>query len=148
MGALKVGLRFAFEARFEFVAEAANSRGFLRVDGICGSSRQGFKAIQLAAGAFDIGKHFVHRHALKVGLEDAQGWVIAFRCHGILRATNGTRMIDDAGGMARALGPCLPARQTPQSGPKHRLGEMSTSLWILKGSLTSTGLSLINEFVK
>ena len=125
-----MGLRFALEARFKFVAEAANRGGFLGVDGICGSSRQGFKAIQLTACAFDIGKHLVHRHALKVGQEDAQGLVISLCCHGILRATNGTPIVDDAGGKARALGPCLPARQTPQSGPKHRLGEMSTSLQV------------------
>ena len=142
-----MGLRFAFEARFEFVAQAAKRGGFLRVAGICGSTRQGFKAIQLTACAFDIGKHLVHRHALKVGQEDAQGLVISLCCHGILRATNGTPIVDDAGGKARALGPCLPSCKTPQSGPEHRAGEKSTSLWIIKGSLTSTGLSLINDFV-
>ena len=136
-------LRFTFDARFEFVAEAANRGGFLGVDGICGSTRQGFKAIQLTACAFDIGKHLVHRHALKVRQEDAQGLVISLCCHGVLRATNGTPIVDSADGKARAFRPCLPVRKTPQSGPKHRLGEMSTSLWILRGSLTIPCLCFI-----
>ena len=147
MGTLAPSFLPGVEARFDFVAEPADDGYFFGVHGFSGCARKLLEAFKLTTRAHNVGPQIIHRHGIKVRQEDA-GWLVATLCgHGVLRHWLGAAIVDDAGGKARALGPCLPARQTPQSGPKHRLGEMSTSLWILKGSLTSTGLSLINDFV-
>ena len=148
MGTLGPSFLPGVKARFELVAEPADDNYYFGVHGFSGCARKLLEAFKLATRAHNVGPQIIDCHRLKVGQEDAGWLVVTLSGHRGLRSSLGAPIVDDAGLKARAFRPCLRACKQPQSGPKHRLGEMSTSLWILKGSLTSTGLSLINEFVK
>lgn len=118
MGTLGPSFLTGVETRFKFVAEPEDDRRFLGVDGTLRATRELLEAFKLATRAGNVGPQVIDRHGIKVRQEDA-GWLVVTLCgHGVLRHWLGAAIVDDAGGKARALGPCLPARQKPQSGPK------------------------------
>ncbi len=136
MGTLGPSFLSGVETRFKLIAEPADDFRFLGVDGVCRAAWELLEAFKLATRAGNVGPQIIDCHRLKVGQEDAGWLVVTLSGHRGLRSRLGTPIVDDAGLKARAFRPCLRACKQPQSGPKHRLGEMSTSLWILRGSLT------------
>ena len=99
------------------------------IQGIGGSVPPPISAIQQATHALDIGPPVVRRHAGKVLPKDAGRRLTILNCKKVLGPLPGAPVLDRAGGNAVALRPCLPGCRTPQSGPKHRLGEMSTGFY-------------------